>query len=84
MSKFALEGFSQSIRAELRAQEIRMINVYPAATNTDIWNDIEGDWSVDTMMPSMEVAEAVAYALARPASELVENIDLGRTLGPIG
>lgn len=84
MSKFALEGFSQSIRAELRAQEIRMINIYPAATNTDIWNDIEGDWPVDTMMPSMEVAEAVAYALARPASVLVENIDLGRTVGSVG
>src|SRR5437016_11844010 len=42
MSKFALEGFSQSVREELRARRIRVINVYPAATDTDIWNAVEG------------------------------------------
>jgi NAD(P)-dependent dehydrogenase (short-subunit alcohol dehydrogenase family) len=31
MSKFALEGFSQSIREELRDRKIRVINIYPAA-----------------------------------------------------
>src|SRR5437588_12117681 len=38
MSKFALEGLSQSIRAELRERCIRMINIYPAATDTEIWD----------------------------------------------
>ena len=40
MSKFALEGFSQSVRAELRERCIRVINIYPAATNTEIWNEV--------------------------------------------
>src|SRR5207244_2886228 len=35
MSKFALEGFSQSIREELRDRNIRVINLYPAATDTE-------------------------------------------------
>src|SRR6266516_2285731 len=35
MSKFALEGFSQSIREELRDRKIRVINIYPAATDTN-------------------------------------------------
>src|SRR5437764_15147062 len=32
MSKFALEGFSQSVRDELRVHRIRVLNIYPAAT----------------------------------------------------
>src|SRR5207237_6769822 len=40
MSKFALEGFSQSVREELRDHKVRMINVYPAATETEIWNKV--------------------------------------------
>src|SRR4051812_18813228 len=74
MSKFALEGFSQSVRAELREHCIRMINVYPAATNTEIWDDVAGDWPRDKMISAEQVADAVAYALGRPAEVAVENI----------
>src|SRR6266852_5654716 len=49
MSKFALEGFSQSVREELREHKIRMINVYPAATDTSIWNQLEGEWPREKM-----------------------------------
>ena len=70
MSKFALEGFSQCVREELRDQKIRVINVYPAATDTDIWSQIEGKWPRQQMMTATQVADAVAYALARPTDTL--------------
>src|SRR5436305_7659875 len=73
-SKFALEGLSQSIRQELRDHCIRMINIYPAATNTEIWNAVGGDWPRERMMSAEEVANTVAYALSRPADVAVENI----------
>src|SRR5438034_7485581 len=50
MSKFALEGFSQSVREELHDHTIRVINVYPAATNTEIWNGLAGNWPREKMM----------------------------------
>jgi len=81
MSKFALEGFSQSVREELRPLGIRVVNIYPAATATEIWDGIEGDWPEENMLPADEVAEAVAYALNRPSSVLVENISVGRQSG---
>jgi short-subunit dehydrogenase len=81
MSKFALEGFSQSVREELRARRIRVINLYPSATNTDIWNDVEGEWPRAKMIPAEEVAGAVAYALSRPAEVALENISLGNLSG---
>ena len=80
-SKFALEGLSQVLRAELRSEGIRVINIYPAATATELWENVEGDWPVDEMMDPAEVAEAVAYALSRPAGILADNIDVGNLSG---
>ena len=81
MSKFAVEGLSQSIRQELREHGIRVINIYPAATNTEIWGGVAGDWPREKMMSAEEVANAVAYALARPANVAVENITLSNAAG---
>jgi short-subunit dehydrogenase len=81
MSKFALEGFSQSVRGELREHRIRMLNIYPAATNTEIWNDVTGDWPREKMISAEEVACAVAYALSRPQNVAVENITLSNAAG---
>jgi short-subunit dehydrogenase len=83
MSKFALEGWSQSVREELRPRGIRVINIYPAATATDIWSGVEGDWPRDKMMSADEVADAVAFALARSASVTVENITVSNTAGAL-
>ena len=81
MSKFALEGFSQCVREELRDRKIRVINVYPAATATEIWDQIEGKWPRQKMMSAMQVADAVGFALARPTDTLVENITLSSLAG---
>ena len=81
MSKFALEGFFQSVRAELRDRKIRVINVYPAATDTEIWNNVPGDWPREKMISAGEVASAVAYALSRPADVALENIVLTGVTG---
>jgi 3-oxoacyl-[acyl-carrier protein] reductase len=81
MSKFALEGLSQSVREELRDRRIRVINIYPAATDTQIWDNIEGDWPRHKMMSVTQVADAVAFALARPNDTLVENITLSSMAG---
>jgi NAD(P)-dependent dehydrogenase (short-subunit alcohol dehydrogenase family) len=83
MSKFALEGLSQSIREELREHKIRVINIYPAATDTEIWNNVEGDWPRHKMISSEEVASAVVFALSRPPDVLVENITLGNLSGSV-
>jgi short-subunit dehydrogenase len=81
MSKFALEGFSQSVREELRDHRIRVLNIYPAATNTEIWDDVSGDWPRQKMISAEQVADAVAFALSRPDSVAVENITLSNAAG---
>ena len=83
MSKFALEGFSQSVREELRPRGIRVINIYPAATATEIWNSVEGNWPREKMMTAEDVAEAVRYALAQRPAVAVENITVSGTAGAL-
>jgi len=81
MSKFALEGFSQCVREELRERKVRVINVYPAATDTNIWTQIEGKWPRHKMISPEDVASAVAYALSRPAEVTLENISISSLAG---
>ena len=83
MSKFALEGFSQAVREELRPRGIRVLNIYPAATSTEIWQGVEGEWPREKMLSPDEVGEAVAYALSRPADVGVENISLKKVSGAL-
>ncbi|SRR5581483_2999107 len=83
MSKFALEGFSQSVREELREHKVRLINIYPAATATEIWNNVAGDWPTEKMMSPNEIADAVAFAVSRDADVAVENISITNVTGAL-
>ena len=83
MSKFALDGFMRSVREETRTKGIRVINIYPAATSTEIWKRVPGDWPKDKMMSPEQIAQAVSYALSRPASVLIEDITLGSISGSL-
>lgn len=79
--KFALEGFSQCLREELRSKGIRVVNIYPRATRTGLWGKVPGKWRKQKMMLPEEVAEAVYYAISRPSDVQVENILLGNIVG---
>jgi len=83
MSKFALEGFSRSIREELRSRGIRVTTIYPGAADTEIWKNVSGHWPREKMMKPGEIAEAVYYALQRPPGILVENITLANISGTL-
>jgi short-subunit dehydrogenase len=82
-SKFALEGLSSAIREELRSCKVRMLNIYPAATDTDIWNTLSGEWPREQMMSAVDVAEAVVYAVNQPPAVTIENLTLSNTAGTL-
>lgn len=82
-AKFALEGFSQCLRAELRGRGVRVVNVYPAATASELWDAVPGEWPRERMLAPAEVAEAVAYAVERPADVLVEEVAVGHLSGTL-
>jgi NADP-dependent 3-hydroxy acid dehydrogenase YdfG len=69
------------VREELRDRKIRVINIYPAATATGIWNNVEGEWPRHKMISPNDVASAVVYALSLPAHVVLENITLSSLSG---
>lgn len=81
MSKFALDGLSRAVREEYRERGVRVITVTPAATGSDIWQSIPGDWPVDKMMKPTEVAKAVGYALNQPSDVVVDSLVIGKIGG---
>lgn len=82
-SKFALDGFSRALREELRPRGIRVVTVTPAATNTEIWDTIAGNFAREKMLRPEEVAEAIAFAISRPSDVLLETLSIGNIAGAL-
>src|SRR5574341_1137636 len=80
-TKFALEGLSQCLREEVRPKGIRVVNIYPRATRTELWKKVSGRWPKEKMMEPEEVAEAVYYAITRPSHIQADKIEVGNVAG---
>ena len=72
-SKYGLRGFSDALREDLRESGIRVTTVFPPATDTTIFDNVEGEWDRSTMKQPEEIAEAVYKAWA--AEESVDEVD---------
>lgn len=69
-TKFAILGFTQAIRGELAAHNIRVISLLPSLTDTDMVRDLKWfRWAVP--MTSEQVAEALIKGLNRDANEII-------------
>ena len=77
ISKFALLGFTQGLRAELRSSGVKVTAVLPGATFTDSWAGTALPES--RFIPAVDVAEAVwsAYRLTGVVEEIVIRPQLG-------
>jgi len=80
-SKFGLRGLHQVLAMELARQGIRATLVSPAATDTSLWDHLDPDARNDLphrdqMLLPQDVAEAVLFAVSRPARVNVELIRL--------
>jgi short-subunit dehydrogenase len=65
-SKFALSGFADSVRQELRKKNIDMIAVYPGFVATKFQANIES--------PDYDVPPDLGYAIADPPEKIAEAI----------
>jgi len=73
-SKYGLKGFGDALRLDLAKKGIRVVTVYPGATDTSIFDDVEGDWDRSKMNTVDEVAEVIFGAVA--AGEEVTDLDV--------
>jgi NAD(P)-dependent dehydrogenase (short-subunit alcohol dehydrogenase family) len=75
-SKHGALGLTNTLREELRPRGIRVIGLFPGATDTDIWNTLWPQASRKKMMSSETVARAVVNAIVLPSNATVETLEI--------
>lgn len=79
-TKGGLKMMTDCLRGEVRDSGVRVISIYPGATNTDIWPDRVREKHGHKMMTSDDVAAAVLHACGTSPQVMVEDI----VMQPIG
>jgi len=82
-SKHGAAGFTNTLREELRGQGIRVIGLYPGATDTAIWKQFWPEASRRRMMSPETIARAVVFALSLPPEATVEELVIAPTGGAL-
>jgi NADP-dependent 3-hydroxy acid dehydrogenase YdfG len=84
-AKFGVRAVHEVLRAELRGTGVRTTLVSPAATNTEIWNNVTvtdpvtKPHSKRPMLEPDDVVEAVLFALTRPDRVNVDELRLSHS-----
>lgn len=73
-SKHGALGFTNTLREELRERGIRVIALFPGATDTGIWKTLWPDAPRKKMMSATTVAQAVVCALTLPQEGTLEEL----------
>ena len=84
-TKFGLRAIHEALRAELRGTGVRASLISPAATDTDIWNDVAvtdpvaNPHSKRPMLDAGDVVGAVMFALTQPDRVNVDELRLSHS-----
>ncbi len=81
ISKFALNGFSQNLRNELKPHGVKVTAVFPGAVLTDSWQGFDN--STGRIMEVNDVAEMIYAATKLSAQAVVEDIVIRPQLGDL-
>ncbi|MBT3445959.1 SDR family oxidoreductase [bacterium] len=75
-SKFGLKGFTEALKEEMRPKKVRVVHAEIGATNTAIWNNLDGKWDRSVMMNDSEVAHILFDSITKVKSVNVDEIFL--------
>jgi NAD(P)-dependent dehydrogenase (short-subunit alcohol dehydrogenase family) len=81
-SKFAVEGFTQSIRHELRPRGIRVMCVRPGSVDTPIYEHLSIEEKRDFIDPAT-IAHIIFALLDIPQKAVVEDIFINNSVGDL-
>ncbi len=82
-SKHGAAGFTATLREELREKGIRVVGLYPGATDTAIWKQFWPGAPRARMMSPGTIAQAVVYAVSTPAEATVEELIIAPSGGEL-
>ena len=81
ISKFAMNGFSQNLRHELKEHNIKVTAIFPGAVFTDSWQDFDN--SSNRIMKPADIAEIIFSCTKLSAAAVPEEIVLRPQLGDL-
>ncbi len=81
ISKFALNGFSQNLREELKPTGVKVTTVYPGAVLTDSWGDYDN--ATHRIMEPSDIARLIYTATQLTVGACVEEIVVRPRLGDL-
>jgi short-subunit dehydrogenase len=81
ISKFALNGFSQNLRHEMKPHGIKVTAVFPGAVLTDSWGDFDN--SNKRIMEATDISKMVFAASTLSPQAVVEEITIRPQLGDL-
>ncbi len=82
-SKFGLYGFTEVLREEMRSKGIKVTAILPGATDTPIFDGMEGDWDREKMVRPSDIADALWLALNQSPTALTEEIVIAPASGAL-
>lgn len=80
-SKFAVLGFTNALREEVRGRGIKVSAVLPGPTKTDIWDSLGGKWDRAKMMSPEITAKTVLSVINQPLEANIDEIDIVPSTG---
>lgn len=82
-SKYGMRGLADSLREELREDNIKVISIHPGAVNTPFWDDVDSDFSREDMLNANTLAQSVVQVIQAPGNFTVEEMVVRRTGGDL-
>lgn len=73
-SKSGLKGMTDALRKEVRSHGVRIVTIYPGATNTNIWHQSVRDKYADRMMKPDDVADVIIDIWKKPKHIMIEEV----------
>ena len=80
-SKFGMRGLADSMREELRENNIKVISIHPGAVDTPFWDKTGVNFSREEMLDTSTLAQSIMHAIQSPGNFTVEELVVRRTAG---
>ena len=76
-----MRGLADSLREELREDNIKVISIHPGAVDTPFWDGKGVNFPREKMLSTHTLAQSIIHAIQSPGNFTVEELVVRRTSG---
>ena len=76
-----MRGLADSLREELREDNIKVISVHPGAVDTAFWDHVNADFPRAEMLNPDALADSIIHSIRAPGNLTIEEMVIRRTGG---